>query len=215
MMARMVAGSSEDMQKAIMERGFLVAQEPAVGSGAMIVALAEAILEAGFNYQQLLHVTAVDIDARAVPMAYVQFSLLHIPATVIVGDSLAMRFRENWHTMAHVTGGWAGKLARAGENVGGQEASAAATINESLVADTARSISPMQERFPLTRLERTTALVLEAQPLSALCRIERQRAGSGGSPKAPPLAHPAHREWLLACAELYSCKVPCVRASCR
>jgi hypothetical protein len=118
LMARIIAGSAEDMQKAIAERGFMLAQEPAVGSGAMIVALAEAILEAGFNYQQLLHVTAVDIDPRAVHMAYIQFSLLHIPATVIIGDSLAMRFREEWHTMAHVMGGWLGKLRRAQENSG-------------------------------------------------------------------------------------------------
>ena len=115
MMARMVAGSAEDMRNAVAERGFMIAQEPAVGSGAMIIALAEAILEAGFNYQQLLHVTAVDIDPRAVHMAYIQFSLLHIPATVIVGDTLAMRFRQDWHTMAHVMGGWSAKFGRAGE----------------------------------------------------------------------------------------------------
>ncbi|MFB9952547.1 N-6 DNA methylase [Rhizobium puerariae] len=115
LMARLVAGSADDMQKAIAERGFMIAQEPAVGSGAMIIALAGAILEAGFNYQQLLHVTAVDIDPRAVHMAYIQFSLLHIPATVIVGDSLAMRFREDWHTMAHVMGGWSGKIGRTEE----------------------------------------------------------------------------------------------------
>ena len=137
LMARIIAGSAEDMQKAIAERGFMLAQEPAVGSGAMIVALAEAILEAGFNYQQLLHVTAVDIDPRAVHMAYVQFSLLHIPATVIIGDSLAMRFREEWHTMAHVMGGWSGKLRRARENSGagaGEAATAVAVPRRAAVA---------------------------------------------------------------------------------
>ena len=114
LMARMVAGSREEMWKTIAKRGFMLAQEPAVGSGAMIIALTEAILEAGFNYQQLLHVTAVDIDPRAAHMAYIQFSLLHIPATVIVGDSLAMRFSDQWHTMAHIMGGWSAKLRRAG-----------------------------------------------------------------------------------------------------
>lgn len=118
LMARITAGSAEEMQQAIAKRGFMLAQEPAVGSGAMIIALAEAILEAGFNYQQLLHVTAVDIDPRAVHMAYIQFSLLYIPATVIVGDSLAMRFREEWHTMAHIMGGWSAKLRRAMEDTG-------------------------------------------------------------------------------------------------
>ena len=115
LMARMVAGSPEEMRKVLERRGFMLAQEPAVGSGAMIIALTEAILEAGFNYQQLLHVTAVDIDPRAAHMAYIQFSLLHIPATVIVGDSLAMRFSDQWYTMAHIMGGWSAKLRWAGE----------------------------------------------------------------------------------------------------
>jgi hypothetical protein len=96
-MALMLAGSEEEIGKTIEERGFMIAQEPAVGSGAMIVALAEAIRDAGFNYQQLLHVAAVDIDRRAVHMAYIQFSLLHIPAIVPVGDSLPMRFYEEAH----------------------------------------------------------------------------------------------------------------------
>ncbi|MEW9612982.1 hypothetical protein AB3G45_03885 [Shinella sp. S4-D37] len=94
----------------------------------MIIALAEAILESGFNYQQLLHVTAVDIDPRAVHMAYIQFSLLHIPATVIVGDSLAMRFREEWHTMAHVIGGWSAKLRHARDNAGAGEEKRAISV---------------------------------------------------------------------------------------
>jgi hypothetical protein len=110
MMALMLAGSKEEISKIIEKRGFMVAQEPAVGSGAMIVALAEAIRDAGFNYQHLLHVTAVDIDRRAVHMAYIQFSLMHIPAIVLVGDSLAMKFHEEWRTLAHVMGGWNAKL---------------------------------------------------------------------------------------------------------
>nr|WP_281365695.1 N-6 DNA methylase [Rhizobium indigoferae] len=89
MIARMAAGRAEDIQKVIAERGLMIAQEPAVGSGAMIIAVTEAILEAGLKDQQFLHVTAVDIDSRAVHMAHIQFSLLHIPATLIVGDSLA------------------------------------------------------------------------------------------------------------------------------
>ena len=145
MMARMVAGSTEDMQTAIAERGFMIAQEPAVGSGAMIIALAEAILEAGFNYQQLLHVTAVDIDPRAVHMAYIQFSLLHIPATVIVGDSLAMRFREDWHTMAHVIGGWPEKLWRTGVNAGAGAMAAPPAMPPSAAIVASNSSAPRQE----------------------------------------------------------------------
>ena len=94
LMARMLAGSQEDMRASIEKRGFMLAMEPAAGSGAMIVA-------------------AVDIDRRAVDMAYIQFSLLHIPAIVLVGDSLAMRFHEEWHTLAHIMGGWNAKLREA------------------------------------------------------------------------------------------------------
>ncbi|MCY1740975.1 N-6 DNA methylase [Ensifer sp. SL37] len=111
MMARMLIGSPDELARTINRRGFIVAQEPAVGAGAMIIALAEAMKEAGHNYQQCLHVTAVDIDRRAVHMAYIQFSLMHIPAVVIEGDSLAMKFREEWVTLAHVIGGWRWKLA--------------------------------------------------------------------------------------------------------
>ncbi|HLP66734.1 MAG TPA: class I SAM-dependent methyltransferase [Rhizobium sp.] len=111
MMAKINAGSAEDLQKVIDERGYITAQEPAVGAGATIIALAEAIKDLGINYQQHLHVTAIDIDPRAVHMAYIQFSLLHIPAHVIVGDTLRLEFREDWYTPAHVMGFWSGRLA--------------------------------------------------------------------------------------------------------
>ena len=52
----------------------------------MVIALAEAMRAEGINYQRQLHVTAIDIDPRVVHMAYIQFSLLHVPAEVVVGD---------------------------------------------------------------------------------------------------------------------------------
>ncbi|WPE19900.1 N-6 DNA methylase [Shinella zoogloeoides] len=110
LMAKINVGGREDLEKVIGERGFITAHEPAVGAGAMIIALAEAIKDVGINYQQKLHVTAVDVDPRAVHMAYIQFSLMHIPAEVIIGDTLRMEFRESWFTPAHIMGGWSHKL---------------------------------------------------------------------------------------------------------
>lgn len=110
LMAKINVGGAEDLQNIIDDRGYITAHEPAVGAGATIIALAEAIHDLGINYQQFLHVTAVDVDARAVHMAYVQFSLMHIPAHVIVGDTLRMEFREDWFTPAHIMGGWSRKL---------------------------------------------------------------------------------------------------------
>lgn len=108
-MAMMQVG--DDTRAIVDERGYITAHEPAVGAGATIIALAEALKNAGINYQEHLHVTAVDIDPRAVHMAYIQFSLLHIPAQVIVGDTLRLEFREDWFTPAHVMGFWSGRLA--------------------------------------------------------------------------------------------------------
>lgn len=112
MMAKMTIGDGADLRERIARRGFVTAQEPAVGSGAMVIALAEALREAGLNYQEHLHVRAVDVDLKCVHMAYVQFSLLHIPAIITHGDSLALKEFSHWYTPAHVLGEWDEKFQR-------------------------------------------------------------------------------------------------------
>ena len=67
--------------------------------------------ESGLNYQQAMHVVATDIDATACHMAYIQFSLLHIPAVVIHGNGLnPAQSWDEWLTPAHVLGGWSARL---------------------------------------------------------------------------------------------------------
>ena len=110
MMANMTIGDEATLRETIARRGFVTAQEPAVGSGAMVIALAQAMHDLGINYQQHLHVTAIDVDPKCVHMAYVQFTLLHIPAIVIHGNTLAMQEYEHWFTPAHIMGGWHWKL---------------------------------------------------------------------------------------------------------
>lgn len=112
-LAMMTLGDKASLDAAIQERGFVRASEPAVGGGALVIALAEAMQREGINYQQHLHVTAVDVDARAVHMAYVQLSLLHVPAVIIHGNTLSLQEWGRWYTPAHVLGGWNAKLARA------------------------------------------------------------------------------------------------------
>lgn len=113
MMASMTIGSEAQLRSLVEQRGYVTACEPACGAGAMVIALAEAMRELGINYQRHLHVTAVDVDRKAAHMAYIQFSLLHIPAVVVVGNSLTLEEREHWYTPAHILGGWTGKLQRA------------------------------------------------------------------------------------------------------
>ena len=114
LMARLQIGDGAHLREIVDRNGFALAQEPACGAGAMVIALAQEMQDAGINYQQHLHVTAIDVDSRAAHMAYVQFTLMHIPALVIVGNSLTLEEREHWYTPAHVLGGWNMKLARRG-----------------------------------------------------------------------------------------------------
>lgn len=106
MMAKINIGSGDDVAAKLKRRGYIRAQEPACGSGAMVIALAEAMKDVGHNYQQCLHVTAMDIDSRAVHMAYIQFTLLHIPAVILEGNTLSLEFRDEWKTPAHFLGDW-------------------------------------------------------------------------------------------------------------
>jgi len=108
LMARLTLG---DLRPHIERAGFVSFNEPAVGAGGMVIAAADAMREAGINYQQTMHVVATDIDATACHMAYIQFSLLHIPAVVIHGNGLNPA--ESWDeglTPAHILGGWSARL---------------------------------------------------------------------------------------------------------
>lgn len=111
MMAEATLGGADGARALIADKGYVRAMEPACGAGAMVIALAQAMLAADINYQRHLHVTAVDIDPRAVHMAYIQFSLLHIPAHIMVGNSLSNEVHEHWYTPAHILGGWGMRLA--------------------------------------------------------------------------------------------------------
>jgi type I restriction-modification system DNA methylase subunit len=109
LMAKMLV---HDAKRLVEEQEFIRAHEPCVGSGAMVIALAQALKEEGINYQQCLHVTAIDIDLLAVHMAYIHCTLLHIPAIIVHGDTLRAQTYSVWRTFAHVLGFWDGKLAR-------------------------------------------------------------------------------------------------------
>jgi len=91
---------------------FITAHEPASGSGGMIISLVKTMYNKGLNPQKQLWVSCVDVDAVAAMMAYVQLSLLHIPAEVVTGNSLTMKFARVMRTPAHYLGLWDSKLSR-------------------------------------------------------------------------------------------------------
>jgi hypothetical protein len=110
---RLMAGMNVDgptLKRQVEEQGFVTVMEPACGAGAMIIAMSEAMREAGVEPQRHMHVTCQDVDSRGVHMCYLQLSLLHIPAAVVLGNTLALECREVWYTPAHILGGWSYKL---------------------------------------------------------------------------------------------------------
>lgn len=66
----------------------IMVNEPTCGAGGNIIALAEAMKDAGINYQHNLMVVCQDIDIKAVYMAFVQMSLYGIPAIVYQSDTI-------------------------------------------------------------------------------------------------------------------------------
>lgn len=112
-LCKMIAGVSIDdtLKAQVAERGFITVNEPACGGGAMVIAFADEFRKAGLNPQTQMHVTAQDVDPRSAHMTYIQLSLLHIPAVVLVGNTLTLEVSSHWYTPAHIMGGWKRKLA--------------------------------------------------------------------------------------------------------
>jgi type I restriction-modification system DNA methylase subunit len=86
----------------IKQNGYITVGEPCVGSGAMILGIANALIEGGYNYSKHMVVTGTDIDLKCVHMAYIQFSLYGIPAIVVHGNSLTVETWSTWYTPLYV-----------------------------------------------------------------------------------------------------------------
>lgn len=110
LMARMLV--DDEMKAKVAANGYITTQEPACGAGATLIALAQEMKDAGINYQQCLHATAIDIDLRCVHMCFIQCSLLHIPAVIVHGNTLSLQEWSHWLTPAHIMGGWWYRLKR-------------------------------------------------------------------------------------------------------
>lgn len=166
MMGKMLMGVPD--REAIEEQGgFITLCEPTSGAGGMVIAAANALHDEKINYQQCMHVTAQDIDATAVHMSYIQFSLLHIPAIVIHGDSLALSCWDYFVTPAHVLGRWDQRLAARREARAEPrelavlpEAEPAAQNVEETAIDTAPAMAEVRETIVADRMTKADQLSL-------------------------------------------------------
>ncbi len=91
-----------DFASEIQKHGFTIVQEPAVGSGGLIIKIANGLADAGFNPSAKLFVSCTDNDAFAADMAFIQLSILGIAAEVSTGDTLRMEFRRTRYTLAYM-----------------------------------------------------------------------------------------------------------------
>jgi len=110
LMAALTIGDATDQ---VARKGFITFNEPACGAAGMLIACAEAINAQQLDHTRHMHAIAIDIDATAVHMAYLQLSLLGVPAIVIHGNALTLKEYGHWVTPMHVFGGWDFRLRRA------------------------------------------------------------------------------------------------------
>ena len=108
MMARM---TFIGIQEKLTQKAFVTLSEPACGAGSMLLASVKVLMQAGYNPANVVWIQAVDIDRVSALMCYVQLTLWHVPAEVIVGNALTLEYREHWFTPSHYLGGWKQKLA--------------------------------------------------------------------------------------------------------
>jgi type I restriction-modification system DNA methylase subunit len=101
-----------EVNSVIEQKGYFTLTEPACGSGGMIIAASEVVRKKGFNPQDSMWFSCVDVDRTAAYMAFLQLSLLGIPGCVSVGNSLTMNFSKHLYTPMHFVGGWGSKLKR-------------------------------------------------------------------------------------------------------
>lgn len=87
-----------DVDETIRCEGFVTVSDPASGAAGMIVAYAEYLLEAGYNPSEHLFGSCIDIDPIAADMAFIQLSLLGIPAEVVTGNTLTMQLNRVRYT---------------------------------------------------------------------------------------------------------------------
>lgn len=76
------------IKKTIDEQGYIVINEPACGSGSLILGLATLMLELGYNPQKQQFIRATDIDKRCVDMCFNQLSYYGLSAVIVHGNTL-------------------------------------------------------------------------------------------------------------------------------
>lgn len=84
----MVSLTSGNLKDQLKKQSWISVNDPAVGAGALLIALAQECLRQNVNYQKDVLFVGQDVDRTAAMMSFIQLSLLGCAGYVIVGDSL-------------------------------------------------------------------------------------------------------------------------------
>lgn len=95
--------NSVEVEEYIKEDKILTLNEPACGSGGMVLAAVDVLYnEYHFNYSRNLVVYCSDIDSRCVHMCYLQLALAGIPAVITQQNTLTLEAWDEWRTPAYI-----------------------------------------------------------------------------------------------------------------
>ena len=97
-------------QETIKREGWMPLDEPACGSAGMVIAFAYWMADAGYNPSEQLYATCTDIDPMVADMAFIQLSLLGIPAKVVTGNTLTLKANRVRYTPVYYFNDWQGRL---------------------------------------------------------------------------------------------------------
>ena len=89
---------------------YITVSEPCIGAGGIIIALRNVIIKKGLNPARVMFVNAIDIDFTCFNMAYIQLSLLGIPAVLNNGNTLSLEFYRTYYTPVYFLKNWFIKL---------------------------------------------------------------------------------------------------------
>lgn len=95
MMAMMVNPADD---KSVKENEYVTINDPACGSGAMLIGSVWVMKQRGIDFQKKCLLVGQDIDIRCVWMAYIQLCLYEIPGIVIHANTLTMEEWSYWYT---------------------------------------------------------------------------------------------------------------------
>lgn len=151
MMASITVG---DCEKLLEEKPIVTVQEPACGTGGMVIAIADVMMNDKINYQNCLWVSCTDVDETVALACYIQLALLGIAGEVIIGNALTLAFRYSLKTPFHYINAFETRLALM-------------EIKELQEAGTVKELEPESEVITIEQAEVTEPAVKQ-EPLAPL-----------------------------------------------